>query len=544
MDRVERKAMNASLRLSLVAAVLLAAVAGLLGSPRPVKAAALTAGNLVVVRVGTGSAALSSAATAAFLDEYSTSGTGQTPIQSIGLPTAASGSNAILTMSGSATSDGALARSANGGYLTLAGYNAAPGTANVVTTTGINRVVGRIDASGAVDTSTRIFDGYVASNIRGAVSDDGTRFWTGGNGNSGSGGTRYVTLGNTTSTPISSAPANTRVPNIFNGQLYISSASSTYQGISAVGSGLPTSSGETTTLLPGFPTATGPSPYGFVLFDMDAGVAGLDTAYVSDDRAIASGGGVQKWTFNGTTWTLAYTLNSGLTAGARGLTGTVVGGTAVLYATTADTPSKLVKVTDTDASAAFTTLATAPANTAFRGVAFAPVPVVTQPDLTVDVSGPDTASVSAPYSYIITVGNTGTGAASGVAATFTLPSGVTFGGTIVTAGFSCSESGGVVSCGGGSISALSSATIRVSVTAGSAGSVVVPAGAAVVDPANAISESNEANNSSTSTITTVVSGAPNTQPTISIAPASTYLSVPSVSGVVSDPSDPAATSGI
>src|SRR5215831_12409885 len=68
----------------------------------------LTPGNLVVLRLGDGTGALSSAASAVFLDEKTTAGTA---VQSLGLPTAVSGSNRILTESGSATSEGALNRS-------------------------------------------------------------------------------------------------------------------------------------------------------------------------------------------------------------------------------------------------------------------------------------------------------------------------------------------------------------------------------------------------------------------------------------------------
>src|SRR5689334_8548217 len=85
------------------------------------RAAAFTLGDLVVVRVGDGSAALNGNATAAFLDEYTTSGV---LVQSIPLPTVASGGNQPLTLSGSATSEGFLALSQNGMYLTLGGYAA------------------------------------------------------------------------------------------------------------------------------------------------------------------------------------------------------------------------------------------------------------------------------------------------------------------------------------------------------------------------------------------------------------------------------------
>jgi hypothetical protein len=118
-----------------------------------------------------------------------------------------------------------------------------------------------------------------------------------------------------------------------------------------------------------------PSPYGFLLFDLDETVAGFDTLYVADDRVTASGGGIQKWLLGtGGTWTLETTFNQGLTAGCRGLTGWVSGTSVVLAAVTADTSSNLVVTTDNgSATPVFTTLATAPPNTAFRGVALAPM---------------------------------------------------------------------------------------------------------------------------------------------------------------------------
>src|SRR5437016_14355127 len=104
-------------------------------------AGAFSAGDLVVVRVGTGSAALSSSATAAFLDEFTTLGGS---VQTIALPTSGSGANQIFTLSGSATSEGFLTLSANAQYLTVGGYNNPVGTATITSGIG-NRVVGRVD---------------------------------------------------------------------------------------------------------------------------------------------------------------------------------------------------------------------------------------------------------------------------------------------------------------------------------------------------------------------------------------------------------------
>src|SRR5262245_50006387 len=92
-------------RLAFVMAIL--AALGWQLVPQPASAASFAPGNLVVLRIGAGGGALSSAATPVFLDEYTPAGG---LVQSIPLPTAVSGSNRILTNSGSATSEGALNR--------------------------------------------------------------------------------------------------------------------------------------------------------------------------------------------------------------------------------------------------------------------------------------------------------------------------------------------------------------------------------------------------------------------------------------------------
>src|SRR5262249_39515694 len=79
--------------------------------------AIFTPGTLVVERLGDGSVALTSAAAAVFLDQFNTSGTGQTGTQIVAVPTANGGSNNSLVDSGSATSDGLLLRSVDARYL-------------------------------------------------------------------------------------------------------------------------------------------------------------------------------------------------------------------------------------------------------------------------------------------------------------------------------------------------------------------------------------------------------------------------------------------
>lgn len=345
-------------------------------------------GNLVVLRVGSGAATLSGSAAEVFLDEYTTAGS---LVRSVPLPTAAAGGAHRLTLSGSATSEGALSRSADGRFLTLAGYDADPGTASVASSASasVARVIGRVDGTGVVDTSTALTDAYSGGNIRGAATDDGSRFWTVGS----TGGVRLAAFGATTSTQINSAaPTNLRVVGIFGGQLYVSTGSAP-TGVYSVGAGLPTTGGQAPAL-----AAAVPSPYGFAALDRDPTVPGVDTLYVADDSA---SGGLLKFSSDGTTWTARGSLRpSG--SGARGVTGAVTGASASLYVTTSTTSGQqLVKVEDTaafDATLAptATVLQTAAANTALRGVAFAPsggaAPTSSTPEPTTASPTPTTPS--------------------------------------------------------------------------------------------------------------------------------------------------------
>ncbi|RJQ74697.1 ExeM/NucH family extracellular endonuclease [Pseudonocardiaceae bacterium YIM PH 21723] len=352
-------------------------------------------GNIVVARVGDGSAALSNAATPVFLDELTPDGT---LVQSVPLPTASAGGNRRLTLSGSATSEGALARSADGRYLTLGGYDADPGLTGVASsaTSAVPRVVGRIDGGGAVDSSTAITDAFNANNIRGAVTDDGSRFWSVG----GNGGVRLSALGSSgASTAVNSAaPTNIRSVSIADGKLYVSTGSGT-TGVYQVGSGLPTASGSPTALV-----QAAPSPYAFMALDRDAGVPGVDTLYVADDSG-SPNGGILKFSSDGSTWTARGSFRPAGN-GVRGLTGS--GGT--LFATT--TAGQLVKVDDSASfnapiAATGTVLRTAAANTALRGVALAPTgTTVTAPAIT---DQPQDATVASGGTATLNVAATGTG---------------------------------------------------------------------------------------------------------------------------------------
>jgi hypothetical protein len=119
------------------------------------------------------------------------------------------------------------------------------------------------------------------------------------------------------------------------------------------------------TLLPGFPTTTGPSSYDFWF-------ANASTVYVADDRANASGG-IQKWDLVGGTWVLGQTLSPATNVGCRSVSGCVDAGTTTLFATTtANTVVSIVLAPS--ATPVITTLITAAANTALRGVEFVRTP--------------------------------------------------------------------------------------------------------------------------------------------------------------------------
>jgi hypothetical protein len=329
-------------------------------------AAAFTAGNIVVYRVGDSSAALSSGATSVFLDEYTPLGV---RVQSIPLPTTVNGANRRVTASGTATSEGLITRSTDGRFLLATGYDTTVGAASITGIAGstLRRTVAVVDNAGNVNSTTALPDFASGSNPRGAASPDGVNLWLTG----GAGGVRYATVGASSSTAVTSDITNLRAVHIFNGQLYISTASGSAVRVGTVGTGLPTTTGQTTTNLPGFPTTT--SPYQFFFADLNPAIPGVDVLYVADDAAAT---GIQKYSYTGSTWVANGNLVP-TPSGTRGLTGVVTGTSVTLYTTTINALYALVDASgyNNNITGAFTSLASAPTNTAFRGVALAPTAV-------------------------------------------------------------------------------------------------------------------------------------------------------------------------
>jgi hypothetical protein len=327
-----------------------------------------------VVRIGTGNGGLNNDATAAFIERRKISD-GTLVGAALALPTAVNGANKQLTLSGLATVEGQLSRSADGRYLLIAGYAANPGVNNISTSssTTYNRVVGRIDAAGNINTSTASA-AYNGQAVRGATSTDGNAIWI-----SSDAGIGYTTLGST-AMPTSLSTVVSRAIDIFgaaNGrQLYISSAGGGNLGVNTVGTGTPMTTATVTRLM-GFTDTNSPSSVGYVGFDRDNNGA-IDQLYVADDRTVA-GGGVQRWKLNGNSWTLEGTISTGTGTGARYVTGFVSGTTVTILATTAELAAqpRVVALTDnggTTAQVTSKTLATAGNNTTYRGIALAPNP--------------------------------------------------------------------------------------------------------------------------------------------------------------------------
>jgi hypothetical protein len=305
----------------------------------------------------------------------------------ITMPIAAAGADQPLTVSGSAISEGLLTRSTDGKSVVLAGYAATPGTGTTHgngSVTGINdsatsgtgavpRVVGRVDATGAVSTSVTTTT-YSTQNVRGAATTDGSAYWMFGNGSGSSNGISYQAAAPGAGAFVSTSAPNVRAAGIFGGRLYGTTASGSIRGVFTMVSALPAAA-EAATALPGFPTSGSPSPNGFVGLTLGGGTD-ADTLYVCDDSSSANGGGIQRWKLAAGTWSLAATFNDSMTSGCRGIAAQVSGGSIVLLVTTTETAAnRLLAFTDTAAgvaTATATVLATAPANTVFRGVALAP----------------------------------------------------------------------------------------------------------------------------------------------------------------------------
>ncbi len=300
-------------------------------------------GNLVVLQVGNGSASLTSAGTAIYLDQYTTSGS---LVNDLAIPS--TGSSALVN-SGTASSEGQLSLSANGQYLVFAGYNVAAGATKVASSlsSADPRGIASVDANGNYTLAATTASFYSGNNMRGGASDGNGNFWGAG----AASGTVYMGTG----TPAQIASANSLDVQDIGGNLFYSTAKGT-TGIYEI-SGTPTSGTATPTLVL---ANAAPSDFAFN--------TKMTIAYVAN-----TSGGIQRYDLSGGTWTLSYTLDS--STGMNGLAVNFSGTDPLIYATT-ESGKKLIEITDTGSGSIANILATVDGSTeAFLGLEFTPEPV-------------------------------------------------------------------------------------------------------------------------------------------------------------------------
>jgi hypothetical protein len=329
-------------------------------------------GNLVVLRVGDGVGGLVNTGNPIFLDQFTSGGS---LFATLTIPS--SGASAMLE-SGSASSEGFLTRYNK--TVLFMGYNTSGGVGSLPNASGgtAPRTIGQVDINGTYSlpySSTTAFSGTsgTGGNPRAAVTDGAGNYWGVGSGSSTANrGVYYFGSGTPAFIHNGSGSVSPRDAEIVGGNLLFSAApSSGTRGIFGY-TGTPTTSQGAT--LPPVVINTGAtsSPYDFVINTT------LGIAYVSDDTA-GTGGGVQRYNWNGSAWTLAYTLSTGASSGARGMAVDFSGSTPLVYVTTSETSTtannRLGYFNDSGNSSLFNLLVTAPANEQFRGIEFTPAAI-------------------------------------------------------------------------------------------------------------------------------------------------------------------------
>jgi hypothetical protein len=341
----------------------------------------LAESNLVIVRVGDGAQTLTINGSAMFLDQFAIDGS---YVNTITIPD--DGANAMVAIgwdniggiNTGSTTGSSVTRSRDGRFMVIAGYNtnlnygaSLQGTA----ATNVAKGIGLIDSLGQysiVKTTNSVFDG---SFWRAAVTDGTNNYW----GVAGIAGTYYFGF-DAASALVQSTFINSRSMNLFNGDIYCTTAASP-TGVLKL-TGMPDTASSPSVLFAGSSGS----------YDIAVNAAG-DLIYLTDQRAVGNGGGIQRWEFDGSSWNLAYTINTGFgNNGPRYIAADFSGANPVLYVTSNDQTfdnNRLMKIIDTGAGSAPTVLASAGANQTFRGLHFGPVPntVLPRPTISFQQSG-------------------------------------------------------------------------------------------------------------------------------------------------------------
>jgi len=320
--------------------------------------------NVAVIRVGDGAQGLTSHGNSMFLDQWAPDGTylttmsipdsGATSLVAIGPTVVPAGANTSVTGNG-------LSRSANGRFLVLGGYNTNLSyggdlqTANAAT---IARGIGLIDDQAQYTLAIASSSTSSGNFWRGAAADGTNNYW----GFARTSSTYYFGF-DASGLVVQTDWSNLRAMAIFNGRLYGASAVSGKNGVMRF-TGLPMAAEPVEVVIS---TASN--------FTSDFEVSPSETLiYIAESQAATSGGGIQRWQFDGATWSLAYTLNDNLPGGAYYVTADFSGATPVVYAVTTEADNnQLVRFSDTGAGATGTVIARAGANQNFRSLRLGPL---------------------------------------------------------------------------------------------------------------------------------------------------------------------------
>jgi hypothetical protein len=361
--------------------------------------------NLVVIRVGEGNLGLSVNGSPLSLDQFTPGGS---YVNTVAIPNdgpsglVAIGWDNINGVNSGSTTGSCLTRSRDGRFLVVAGYhtnlNYGASLAGSLAAE-VPRGIGLVDSFGQYTMPVASADAAFDQTYWRAAITDGTNNYWGAGGKSGV----YYFGFDAPAAVVQNAWPNLRSLALFNGDIYGAGAVNGLNGVLKL-DGMPTTAATTTNIL--FAGSSG-------TFDLMVSPDG-NLIYVADQRAVGNNGGLQRWHFNGSTWTLDYTLTTGFgNLGPRYVTGDFSGPNPILYVTSNDQTfdnNRLIRVEDTGAGSAGVTLAYAGLNQTFRGLHFGPVPntVLPRPTLLFTRSGNNLIlSWSGPFTLISATNVTG-----------------------------------------------------------------------------------------------------------------------------------------
>jgi hypothetical protein len=341
-------------------------------------------GHLAVLRAGDGALDLRLKQAPVFIDQFDATMFNNAPSFTVKVPTNGPGT---LFFNGHAATEGTLSRSADHKLLSFAGYSGV----NLLQTNGtpslldIERAFCTVDAAGTCHTAIyKVHSGVEKMNPRGVVTDGTNNFWGCGNAN---GTVYYNTTGSAEPVEFKVIPSS-RAVRIINNILYaaINGADGNACDQPAGIFSFEDEDGHPTPL----PRAADVSLKSVVKLQapytrnagFDINPAGT-VAYVADTSA-----GVQKYVKSGDSWKFAYSFSipqvisagENHAAGCFGLVADFSGAAPIIFATTTEgyngsvNSNRVVRIVDTNATAAVTTLAQAGSvKIAFRGIDFTPV---------------------------------------------------------------------------------------------------------------------------------------------------------------------------